>query len=227
MEAGNQGPSTQPSPNKSESGHSILGRGAAPNYRAKSGVQLGRITSGDAENDWDENDKPGGWDKDQRTSLKDDALHLPGITDTNEEVAGLPGRVRLSRTGSLTEGSRSTAGLRRSNALKSSNMSPTKATHNSSVMSRTQYMTLDKQRHLLAAYEYLCHISEAIRWMEDCLESSLEMDEVQAEDGLRDGIVLFRLASVWGFGEGMENGHIGWDGIKKNYAGNRRLFTVS
>ncbi|TIB14627.1 hypothetical protein E3P89_00865 [Wallemia ichthyophaga] len=224
LEAEKQKASEQPSPTKSESGHSILGRGPAPSYRAKSGAHLGRITSGDAENDWDENDKPGGWDKDQRSSLKDDSFHLPGITDMSEQVVGLPGRVRLSRTGSLTEGSRNAAGLRRTNAVKNSSLSPTRASQNSSVMSRTQYMTLDKQRHLLAAYEYLCHISEAIRWIEDCLEGSLEMDEVQAEDGLRDGIVLFRLASVWGFGEGMEDGHIGWNGIRKNYTGNRRLF---
>ena len=227
LDAAKNRDSNQASPTKSDSGRNVLGRGAAPNYRAKSGAHLGRITSGDAENDWDENDKPGGWDKDQRPALNDDAFHLPGITDSNEEVAGLPGRVRLSRTGSLTEGSRNSAGLRRSNALKSSNSSPTKSAPTSSVMSRTQYMTLDKQRHLLAAYEYLCHISEAIRWMEECLESSLEMDEVQAEDGLRDGIILFKLASVWGFGEGMEDGHSGWEGIKKNYTGNRRLFSVS
>ncbi|TIC59892.1 hypothetical protein E3Q03_03628 [Wallemia mellicola] len=225
LEAEKQKTEAQTSPSKHDSNRNLLGRGAAPTYRERPGVQLGRITSGDAGNDWDENEKPGGWEKDKRTSIRDDTLHFPGITDTNEEVAGLPGRVRLSRTNSLTEGSRSTMGLRRSNALKSSNTSPTKMNANSSVLSRTQYMTLDKQRHLLAAYEYLCHISEAIRWMEECLESSLEMDEVQAEEGLRDGIVLFRLASVWGFGEGMEDGHFGWDGIRKNYAGHRRLFT--
>ena len=205
-----------------------IGKGLPQSSQFKNRSNLGRITSGDAENDWDENLKPGGWEDDNRIRFDNDSLHFPGLTDTNDEVAGLPGRVRLSRSNSLTQGSQSNTNLRRSNALKSSN-SPIKSnsSNTSSILSRTQFMTLDKQRHLLAAYEYLCHISEAIRWMEDCLDNSLDMDEVQAEEGLRDGLILFKLASVWGFGEGMEDGHYGWDYIKKNHTGNRKLFRVS
>ncbi|KAF9568918.1 hypothetical protein CPC08DRAFT_790400 [Agrocybe pediades] len=51
----------------------------------------------------------------------------------------------------------------------------------------------DKQRHLLQAYEYLCHVGEAQQWIEGCLGEELEFGVVELEDGLRNGVVLAKL----------------------------------
>jgi Ras GTPase-activating-like protein IQGAP2/3 len=55
----------------------------------------------------------------------------------------------------------------------------------------------DTQRHLLQAYEYLCHVGEAQQWIEGCLDSELGFGVVELEEGLRNGVVLARLARVW------------------------------
>ncbi|PPQ69874.1 hypothetical protein CVT24_003209 [Panaeolus cyanescens] len=57
----------------------------------------------------------------------------------------------------------------------------------------------DKQRHLLQAYEYLCHVGEAQQWIEGCLGEELEFGVVELEEGLRNGVVLAKLVrSFWG-----------------------------
>lgn len=56
---------------------------------------------------------------------------------------------------------------------------------------------MDRQRHALAAYEYLCHIGEAQQWIEGCLDEELEFGVTEMEEGLRDGIALAKLARVF------------------------------
>jgi Ras GTPase-activating-like protein IQGAP2/3 len=55
----------------------------------------------------------------------------------------------------------------------------------------------DVQRHLLQAYEYLCHVGEAQQWIEGCLGEELPFGVVEMEEGLRNGVVLAKLARVW------------------------------
>jgi Ras GTPase-activating-like protein IQGAP2/3 len=55
----------------------------------------------------------------------------------------------------------------------------------------------DTQRHLLLAYEYLCHVGEAQQWIEGCLGEELGFGVVEMEDGLRNGVVLAKLARVF------------------------------
>jgi Ras GTPase-activating-like protein IQGAP2/3 len=56
---------------------------------------------------------------------------------------------------------------------------------------------MDRQRHALAAYEYLCHIGEAQQWIEGCLDEELEFGVTEMEEGLRDGVVLAKLSRVF------------------------------
>jgi hypothetical protein len=62
-------------------------------------------------------------------------------------------------------------------------------------MQNTNWM--DRQRHALAAYEYLCHVGEAQQWIEGCLDEELGFGVTEMEEGLRDGVVLARLAKVY------------------------------
>ncbi|WVQ98721.1 hypothetical protein IAU59_005852 [Kwoniella sp. CBS 9459] len=56
---------------------------------------------------------------------------------------------------------------------------------------------MDKHRHAIAAYEYLCHVGEAQQWIEGCLEEELPFGVTEMEEGLRDGVVLAKLARVY------------------------------
>ncbi|KAH7344769.1 hypothetical protein B0J17DRAFT_607929 [Rhizoctonia solani] len=61
----------------------------------------------------------------------------------------------------------------------------------------------DSQRKNLQAYEYLCHVGEAQQWIEGCLGMELGFGVVEMDEGLRNGVVLARLAKVIGeAGEG-------------------------
>lgn len=55
----------------------------------------------------------------------------------------------------------------------------------------------DIQRHLIQAYEYLCHVGEAQQWIEGCLGEELSFGVVEMDEGLRNGVVLAKLARVW------------------------------
>jgi Ras GTPase-activating-like protein IQGAP2/3 len=59
---------------------------------------------------------------------------------------------------------------------------------------RLQTNWMDRQRHAIAAYEYLCHVGEAQQWIEGCLDEELGFGVTELEDGLVDGVVLARLA---------------------------------
>ena len=60
-----------------------------------------------------------------------------------------------------------------------------------------QTFWMDRQRHDLAAYEYLCHVGEALQWVEGCLEEELGIGVTEMEEGLRDGVVLAKLARAF------------------------------
>ena len=87
-----------------------------------------------------------------------------------DEVAGIPGRLRLSRGTSAPVTPLPSARLGN---------------------------WADVQRHLLQAYEYLCHVGEAQQWIEGCLGEELGFGVVEMEERLRNGVVLARLAQVW------------------------------
>ncbi|KAI7827713.1 hypothetical protein BX661DRAFT_170948 [Kickxella alabastrina] len=54
----------------------------------------------------------------------------------------------------------------------------------------------DVERKNLAAYEYLCHVSEAKEWIEACIDEDLP-DILIIEDSLRDGVALAKLARTF------------------------------
>ena len=48
------------------------------------------------------------------------------------------------------------------------------------------------------AYEYLCHLEEAKKWMEACVEEDLPPTS-DLEEGLRNGVFLAKLAHFFRF----------------------------
>ncbi|XP_067087113.1 ras GTPase-activating-like protein IQGAP2 isoform X3 [Osmerus mordax] len=55
---------------------------------------------------------------------------------------------------------------------------------------------MDERRRQNIAYEYLCHLEEAKRWMEACLEEDLP-PTTELEEGLRNGVYLGKLAKFF------------------------------
>ncbi|TFK28757.1 IQ domain-containing protein-containing RasGAP [Coprinopsis marcescibilis] len=55
----------------------------------------------------------------------------------------------------------------------------------------------DKQRHLIQAYEYLCHVGEAQQWIEGCIGEELDFGVIEMEEGLRNGVVLAKLVRTF------------------------------
>ncbi|ETW84040.1 hypothetical protein HETIRDRAFT_381374 [Heterobasidion irregulare TC 32-1] len=100
-------------------------------------------------------------------------LIIPGVTNA-DEVAGIPGRLRLSR-----------------DRAPSNPDSPLPSAR----LGRGSWA--DVQRHLLQAYEYLCHVGEAQQWIEGCLGEELGFGVVEMEEGLRNGVVLAKLVRVY------------------------------
>lgn len=97
----------------------------------------------------------------------------PFDPQSSEDVQGIPGRLRLSRQAA-----------------------PPKAP--TAPVSRYTYgLWADVQRHLLQAYEYLCHVGEAQQWIEGCLQEELPFGVVEMDEGLRNGVVLAKLARIW------------------------------
>jgi Ras GTPase-activating-like protein IQGAP2/3 len=158
------------------------------------GHHLPRIASGDANDDWeaeeqkveekshvdDEWQKRDGAREKRRQGMKNYSLPssptksfshdpvIPGVTDV-ADVAGIPGRLKLSRDRTPTAHM----------PLPSARLS--------------RGLWADTQRHLLQAYEYLCHVGEAQQWVEGCLEQELGFGVVEMEEELRNGVVLAKL----------------------------------
>jgi Ras GTPase-activating-like protein IQGAP2/3 len=156
---------------------------------------LPRIASGDANDDWEaeqkvekqinddheqqrrheakERRRHGVWDGSSpspssptRSSPKE--LVIPGVTNA-ADVTGIPGRLKLSR-----------------------DRTPVAPTPLPSAR-LARGLWADTQRHLLQAYEYLCHVGEAQQWIEGCLDQELGFGVVEMEEELRNGIVLAKL----------------------------------
>jgi Protein involved in regulation of cellular morphogenesis/cytokinesis len=160
--------------------------GSNLNARRKLGRHLPRIASGDGDGDWDienkDDDKLGRLEKrEQRARDWENVMDLPqkpervisGVTDM-DDVAGVPGRLRLAR-----------------DKIPSAHSSPLPSSR------LTRGLWADAQRHLLQAYEYLCHVGEAQQWIEGCLGEELEFGVVEMEDGLRNGVVLAKLVRAF------------------------------
>ncbi|KAH9060882.1 ras GTPase-activating protein [Lactarius vividus] len=159
----------------------------------KLGRHLPRIASGDADDSWVADDdvqmqreeekarnerqkwreqrlerRPALRQRESRESIATSAA-------TPDGVVGIPGRLKLSRdkvpsspTSSPLSAARSTRGL-----------------------------WADTQRHLMQAYEYLCHVGEAQQWIEGCLGEELGFGVVDMEESLRNGVVLAKLVRVF------------------------------
>ena len=159
----------------------------------KLGRHLPRIASGDADDDWVADDgaqvqreeekarnERQKWREqrlERRPALKQRSSRetITASAATPEGVAGIPGRLKLSRdkvpnspTSSPLSAARSTRGL-----------------------------WADTQRHLMQAYEYLCHVGEAQQWIEGCLGEELGFGIVDMEESLRNGVVLAKLVRVF------------------------------
>ncbi len=153
---------------------------SAGSSRRKLGTHLPRIASGDTSGASTENqvEQPS-FHSTQRTRLRDHQFAMaiqekrltPSGVLADNGVAGLPGRISLkapSHSSSLTPASRLLG-----------------------------VSWADKQRHLLQAYEYLCHVGEAQQWIEGCLGEELECGVVELEDTLQTGVTLARLVRVF------------------------------
>jgi Ras GTPase-activating-like protein IQGAP2/3 len=158
----------------------------------KLGRHLPRIASGDADDDWvaDDDDRiqreeeearneRQKW-REQRLERRAAIKHrgpreslIHSVANPNG-VAGIPGRLKLSRD---TVPSSSTSSL------------PTTGL--------TRGLWADTQRHLIQAYEYLCHVGEAQQWVEGCLGEELGFGVVDMEESLRNGVVLAKLVRVF------------------------------
>ncbi|KAJ8005733.1 hypothetical protein DPEC_G00120970 [Dallia pectoralis] len=55
---------------------------------------------------------------------------------------------------------------------------------------------MDERRQQNIAYEYLCHLEEAKRWMEACVEEQLP-PTTELEEGLRNGVYLGKLSTFF------------------------------
>ncbi|KAF8913880.1 hypothetical protein CPB84DRAFT_1699194 [Gymnopilus junonius] len=148
--------------------------------KRKLGNHLPRIASGDADEslvDEQNSPKKSGDREERRTEnsrrlreRESQALSHSAVL-RGDGVAGLPGRI----------------------PLKAPSLLPT-PTPSSRLLGGSW---ADKQRHLLQAYEYLCHVGEAQQWIEGCLGEELGFGVVEMEEGLRNGVVLAKLVRAF------------------------------
>ena len=117
---------------------------------------------------------------------KQDIIIPSAVLNPTPDVAGVPGRLKLSRK---------TPAAAAATPLPSSRL--------------TRGLWADTQRHLIQAYEYLCHVGEAQQWIEGCLDQELGFGVVEMEEELRNGIVLAKLVRKF-----------------KGEAGTRRIYEV-
>ncbi|KAI0702851.1 hypothetical protein BC835DRAFT_1263599 [Cytidiella melzeri] len=165
----------------------------------KLGRHLPRIASGDAPDDWVAEEKteeplpapPDDWrarraarekrEEEARKEMRESRApfldrsngKFAGVADA-DDVAGIPGRLRLSK-----------------DKLPSAPSSPLPSSR------LTRGLWADVQRNLLQAYEYLCHVGEAQQWIEGCLGEELGFGVVEMEEGMRNGVVLAKLVRVF------------------------------
>lgn len=162
----NPGSVMSPSPYRSSYMQNKKSYGDTLRPGRKLGNHLPRIASGDGQ---DEEPLPDNKPT-PRHSRKARNLEpvSPRSPNNPHDVTGIPGRVRFSRD---------------------INAFPVPAPSSRLVGG----LWADVQRHLLQAYEYLCHVGEAQQWIEGCLNEELGFGVVEMEDGLRNGVVLAKL----------------------------------
>lgn len=67
---------------------------------------------------------------------------------------------------------------------------------NTSAVSRVSAEEMDEKRQQNIAYEYLCHLEEAKKWIESCIREELPT-AAECEENLRNGIYLAKLANFF------------------------------
>lgn len=161
------------------------------------GRHLPRIASGDAPDDWEEKKEDEAPPPEPAEDWRARASHrerrlsetwspatekrrprapsMPSPHDPND-VVGIPGRIRLSRDQSTLE-------------------SPVPSAKPSARLSRGLWA--DVNRHLVQAYEYLCHVGEAQQWIEGCIGEELGFGVVEMEERMRNGVVLAKLVRTF------------------------------
>jgi Ras GTPase-activating-like protein IQGAP2/3 len=167
----------------------------------KLGRHLPRIASGDAPDDWVAEEKteepppapvpPDDWrarraarEKREKEARREARESRAPFLDRNnaefaavadaDDVAGVPGRLRLSR-----------------DMMPAAPASPLPSAR------LTRGLWADVQRNVLQAYEYLCHVGEAQQWIEGCLGEELGFGVVEMEECMRNGVVLAKLVRVF------------------------------
>lgn len=65
-----------------------------------------------------------------------------------------------------------------------------------SPVSRVSAEEMDEKRQQNIAYEYLCHLEEAKKWIESCIIEELP-SAAECEENLRNGIYLAKLANFF------------------------------
>ncbi|WVQ78096.1 hypothetical protein IAT38_000177 [Cryptococcus sp. DSM 104549] len=108
------------------------------------------------------------------------SLPARGATEDEDAVTGMSNRLRLTKS-------------RLPPSASSASVAP--APLPSRRLLQTNWM--DKNRKQLGSYEYLCHVGEAQQWIEGCLDEELPFGVTEMEEGLRDGVVLAKLARVY------------------------------
>jgi Ras GTPase-activating-like protein IQGAP2/3 len=156
------------------------------------GHHLPRIASGDADDDWVADDdariqreeeearnERQKW-REQRLERRAAIKHrgaretITPVTANPDGVAGIPGRLKLSR-----------------------DIVPSNPASSLPTTRLTRGLWADTQRHLIQAYEYLCHVGEAQQWIEGCLGEELGFGVVDMEESLRNGVVLAKLVKIF------------------------------
>lgn len=154
--------------------------------KPKLGNHLPRIASGDADDSWVEELRPKKAEEPRNRRLEREKRLLEREAKINTQ------RQSLTPSGIIPADGTGVAGLPGRISLKAPNLGV--PTPSSRLLGGSW---ADKQRHLLHAYEYLCHVGEAQQWIEGCLGEELGFGVVEMEDGLRNGVVLARLVRVF------------------------------
>ncbi|GAA5951462.1 hypothetical protein JCM3765_005942 [Sporobolomyces pararoseus] len=136
-------------------------------------------------------------------------LPVPGGDVGAEDVPGLPGRVRLSRPAESASPFAPSAVFQSSHGLSrvaNGTAHPPPPTRSATTLLPSQAVkALDRQRHNMVAYEYLCRLAEARDWLENNITTRREDapplwgEEIgEFEQSLRNGYALAHLARSLG-----------------------------
>lgn len=159
----------------------------------KLGHHLPRIASGDGDDSWGEKDQPSTLTPNEEPvrsdrQTRDGRMQADGNGETSTQKSSKP--ERSSPSAPIAD---AVMGLPNRIPLKA----PTISLSPFPSARLSGGLWADKQRHLIQAYEYLCHVGEAQQWIEGCLGEELEFGVVEMEEGLRNGIVLAKLVRVF------------------------------